>query len=131
MEISENLLSEKEFAERLLESSLLFADILPIYMEEQRAAFRLAFDQDLTDIIPEFFHDLARFCIKNREDALPYIKFIHQSTGYILGISDKQADIDYPMDEIKKKVQHQLSGWKLSDELQPYVVVEKKNEKNI
>ena len=127
MEISENLLSEKQFAERILESSLLFADILPIYKEEQRAAFRLAFDQDLTEIIPEFFHDLARFCIKNREEALPYIKFIHQSTGYILGLSDKQADIDYPMDEIRKKVQRQLSGWKLSDDCKPYVVVDKES----
>ena len=128
MEIDENLLSEKQFAERILESSILFSDILPIYMEEQRQAFRLAFDQDLTEIIPEFFHDLARYCIKNRAEALLYLKFIHESTGYILGIRDKQADIDYPMEEIRKKVEHQLSGWKLSDDCQPYVVVEKNDK---
>lgn len=124
MEISENKISEKEFAKRILECSLLFSDILPIYKEEQRAAFRLTFDQDLTDLIPEFFADLSRHCMKNRVEALPYIKFIYQSCGWILGELDEAPDIDYPTDEIQKKVTRQLSGWKLSDDCTPYVVVE-------
>jgi len=119
-------LSEKEFAERVLHSSILFSDILPIYLEEQRAAFRLAFDQDLTDIIPDFFGDLARFCIKHKSEALPYFKFIHEASGWCLGLNEK-PEIDYPTEEIQIKVNKQLAGWKLS-EVKPIIDTEKMNE---
>ena len=63
-EIRTDLISDKEFAKRVLLSFTLFSDILPIYNKEQRMMFRLIFQQDLTELIPSFFLDLARFMVK-------------------------------------------------------------------
>ena len=101
----------EEFAYRMSYCINLFADILPIYDEKQRTAFRLAFGHDLAKIIPEFFQDLGRYVIKNEDEALPYLNFLKQSLDYIIGYSDTAPQIDAPTDMVEK-TKKQIKGWK-------------------
>lgn len=116
----ENNISDKEFAKRLTKCLILFSDILPIYEKEQQAAFRLIFDKDMTEIIPEFLHDLAMQCSKTREASTPYLIFLKQSLDHTLGFTDEMPEVDYPQEEIEKLVNQRIAGLNL-DDTQPYI----------
>ena len=113
-EIRVDLIDNKEFASRTLLCAALLSDVLPIYNEEQRKMFRLAFKQDLTELIPAFFQDLGRFMIKNREESLPYIRFIKEVADYLLGISDDEPQVDIDTAAMHKKIAKQLKSLNLS-----------------
>ena len=116
----ENNISDKEFAERLTKCLILFSDILPIYNKEQQAAFRLIFGKDMTEIIPKFLYDLSIQCSKTREASSPYLIFLKQSLDHTLGFTDKMPEVDYPADEMEKRVNQRIAGLKL-DDIQPYI----------
>ncbi len=116
----ENNISDKEFANRLTKCLILFSDILPIYNKEQQAAFRLIFGKDMAEIIPEFLHDLAIQCSKTREESTPYLIFLKQSLDHTLGFTDEMPQVDYPQDEIEKRVNQRIAGLNL-DDTKPYI----------
>ncbi len=117
----ENNISDKEFAKRLTKCLILFSDILPIYEKEQQAAFRLIFGKDMTEIIPEFLHDLAIQCSKTREESTPYLIFLKQSLDHTLGFTDEIPQVDYPQDKIEKLVNQRIAGLNLDDTIS-YIV---------
>ena len=121
--IFEKNTSDKEFANRTTKCLILFSDILPIYEKEQRAAFRLIFGKDMTEIIPKFLYDLSIQVSKTRTESTPYLIFLKQSLDYVLGFTDKMPDVDYPQDEIEKLVNQRIAGLNL-DDAQPYVTEE-------
>ena len=104
-------MTSEEFAYRMKYCLNLFADILPIYDDKQRTAFRLAFGHDLAEIIPQFFQDLGHYVIKNEDDSMPYLNFLKQSLDYIIGYTDTAPEIDAPEDMVEK-TKKQLKGWK-------------------
>ena len=106
----------REFAERMLYVSNLFASILPIYSESQRRAFSLAFEVDIAEIIPKFFMDAAAVALRHQDEALPYLKFIHEATGYALGYTDKKPEVETSdIAEMETVLQRQLVGWRGGD----------------
>ena len=111
----DNNISDKEFAKRLTKCLILFSEIIPIYEKEHRAAFRLIFGNDITEIIPKFMHDLAIQISKNRESSSPYLIFLKQSLDHTLGFSSKMPEVDYPQDELEKLVEKRIAGLNLDD----------------
>ena len=116
-------MSDKEFANRLTKCLILFSEILPIHSKENKAAFRLIFGKDMTEIIPKFFYDLAIQCSKTREGSTPYLIFLKQSLDHTLGYSDEMPDVDYPQEAIEKMVNQRIAGLKL-DDTQPHIIEE-------
>jgi hypothetical protein len=111
----ENNLSDKEFARRLTRCLILFADILPIYKKEEQAAFRLIFGKDMTEIIPKFLYDLSIQMSKSRTKSTPFLIFLKESLDHILGHTDNMPDVNYPSEEIEKKINKRIEGLNLDD----------------
>ena len=131
--LSRKHLKDREFARRTMFISTMFANILPIYSEYQRATCRATLGSDIAIIIPQFFQDITRYAIKHPDSTKSYFKFLHEATGYALGYSDKrpevqtsdlkvmEAELDRQIpgwreSEMMADVDHALSGWRFRDD---------------
>ena len=111
-------LSEKEAGVRMLEMSYLLGEIAPVYSREHRHACRAALGQDLAIVLPTLLSDIGRLGMKNPMQALPYVRFLYEASGYVLGRGPFPATMAEPANEARRRVRKTLKSMRLA-ELRP------------
>ena len=111
-------LSPKECGARMLEMSYLLAEVAPLYTPEHRHACRAALGKDLAEVFPILMSDIGRLACKDVRGALPYVRFIHEASAYILGRGPFPSTDDEPRSAAMARVRKQLKSMRLQ-ELRP------------
>ena len=108
----------KECGARMLEMSYLLAEVAPIYTAEHRHACRAALGKDLAVVFPILMSDVGRLALKDVRGALPYVRFLHEASAYILGRGPFPDTDDEPKAVARARVRKQLRSMQLA-ELRP------------
>ena len=111
-------LSEKEAGVRILEMSYLLGEIAPVYSDKHRHACRAALGQDLAIVLPTLLSDIGRIGMKDTMAALPYVRFVYEAAGYILGRGPFPATQAEPANVARRRVRKTLKSMRLA-ELRP------------
>ncbi len=111
----DNNISDKEFAKRITKCLILFGEILPIYDKQSKAYFRGILGKDISEVLPQFFYDLAIQFSKKRTESTPYLIFLKESIDYTLGYTATMPDVNYPKDKLEKLMNKRIEGLNLDD----------------
>lgn len=70
---------------RVLEAFNALSSVLPLYDNEARKVYSGVFGQDIADVLPLFFGDIARASIQDPQLFTQYINFLYECINYIRG----------------------------------------------
>ena len=104
---------------RVIEAWHVLSLVLPLYDNEIRATFRLAFGQDLVDLLPKFFMACANESVKKPhkfDEWIDYVGTLHNYTKGIINTLPPPKNIDQDIiRKAREKAEKMANAWLLKE----------------